>query len=334
MKETGRVRVVWKDGKCIRCTDKAPAPGQSAPKTAAPRQTAPRHTEARRPKSLNQNVKFGRNSKKSDTNMSIFVCLGLIVLLSIVIMCMVFPIFNMEMPGFAHEERVVQSESEELVTESVEPVIHSTPAVIEDPVPAINEGYAVCIDPGHGFYDPGTGNEALNVYEDEVVLRVGFKLREKLEERGVKVYMTHDTNEIPEGPNQKYILSLSKRNDFANSLSDVDFYISIHCNAFFEDENVKGARIYHMNDDEGGRAVSRAFANIYNPDSNFIVNEMSGMNSYQVIRNSDMPAVLVETGFVSNPDEAKAMLTDEWTDSMAEMLCESIMTCFKDGSIG
>ena len=61
---------------------------------------------------------------------------------------------------------------------------------------------------------------------------------------------------------------------------------------------------------------------------------MSGMNSYQVIRNSDMPAVLVETGFVSNPDEAKAMLTDEWTDSMAEMLCESIMTCFKDGSIG
>lgn len=334
MKETGRVRVVWKDGKCIRCTDQTPAPRKSAPKVAATRQPAPVQTRARRPQSANQNVKFGRNPKKPETNMSIFVCLGLIVLLSVVIMCMVFPIFNMEMPKFTKDDSARQSESEELTTESVKPIVHTTPAVIDDPKPAVNEGYVVCIDPGHGFYDPGTGNEKLNVYEDEVVLRVGFKLREKLEAQGVKVYMTHDTNEIPKGPNQKYILSLSKRNDFANSMSDVDFFISIHCNAFFEDESVKGARIYHMNDDEGGEAVSKAFANIYNPDSNFIVNEMSGMKSYQVIRNSDMPAVLVETGFVSNPDEAKAMLTDEWTDGMAEMLCESIMTCFKDGSIG
>ena len=197
-----------------------------------------------------------------------------------------------------------------------------------------NYEFAVCIDPGHGFDDPGTSNDELKVYEHEVVLAVGLKLRDKLENAGIKVYMTHDTNEAPLNAKDQYLFGLSKRNGFANSLSDVGFFISIHCDAYLEDTSVRGARVYHMQRDDVAGSIATKIADELKElgsDANIPVKAMKGMNSFVVLRDSDMPAVLVETGFVSNPEEATAMLTDKWQDDMAQALADAIIGAYENG---
>lgn len=55
---------------------------------------------------------------------------------------------------------------------------------------------------------------------------------------------------------------------------------------------------------------------------------MDSASAYRVIKGTNVTAVLVETGFVSNPDDAANMLTDEWRDKMAEGLFKGIDSYF------
>ena len=196
-------------------------------------------------------------------------------------------------------------------------------------------GHAVCIDPGHGFDDVGTSNPDLGIYEKDVVLAVGLKLREKLENEGVRVYMTHDTNTPPpeSNKNEMYLFGMKKRTSYANSLSDVSLYVSIHCDAFFDDTSVQGSRIFYMSDEPTSESVANAVAEaLVNAGSEKkpLIKPMTGMDSYQVIRTTDMAAILIETGFISNEDEAKRMMTDEWVDYMAGALADAIIKSLND----
>ncbi len=198
---------------------------------------------------------------------------------------------------------------------------------------------AVYIDPGHGFDDPGTHNDELGVIEKDVVLNVALALRDKLEACGITVFLTHDTNTPPEDAdrNKQYLFGMKKRNALANSNKDIGLFLSIHCNAYFEDESVHGPRLYYMKNDESAKALAEEISEALvdrGLEKAPITQEMSGMKSYQVLRDSDMPALLIETGFLSNEAEALAMLTEEWIERMADALNEAICDSFSNGALG
>lgn len=338
-----RPRVVWKNGKCIICPpNQTPAQNKRTNTVSTQKRTAaPAKASYSKPKSApktppkihtasgNDSVSIIDFFKGLKYKRSIITALLIIAVLSVTVAALVTTFSTREADNPAPNPNDTNINENDMNVEYVP---------LENNTVALNgEGFAVCIDPGHGYDDVGTSNDDLGVYEYEVVLNVGLKLRDKLEEAGIKVYMTHDTNERPPEAAEPYLFGMKKRNGLANSLSDVDLFISIHCDAYFEDPTVSGARVYHMSDDKGGEGVAAAISDSLaelDPDEEIHVKAMSGMNSYQVLRDSEMPAVLVETGFLSNPEEGAAMLTDEWTKNIADALADAIIKSFENGLIG
>lgn len=335
-----RPRVVWKGDKCV--IYKPEAQNNSLQNTTAPRQgsrekkSATTATVQRPVKQMARPVSAARTAQEKSPLLSDFLAglknkssflsaILVIAALSVIVAIAVTTLIPRNVDEVDSEAETETNEATQ--TEAQVPVTEN-----EVILPDSGE-YVVCIDPGHGFDDVGTSNDALGVYEHEVVLAVGLKLREKLEAAGVKVYMTHDTNENPANAPKPYLFGMTKRNGFANTISGVDLFISIHVDAYFEDARVHGPRVYHMDTDTAGGNVAENISlelDELAKDTEVQVKPMHGMNSYQVLRDSDMPAVLVETGFLSNESEAKAMLTDEWRDSMAQALADAIVTSFEN----
>ncbi len=340
MKETktnNRPRVEWKDGKMVTASTSNKARTTSVPARAAVKKKPAEATRTAKTAKSAKPVRQNHNREYSDENdildffislknkRHIVVAFFVILALSVTVAAVAASLADSETltpPVTGQEDKINSALPENNVV---------TPGNVDEG--HTGHGHAVCIDPGHGFGDEGTANPELGVYEKNVVLEVSLKLREKLEDKGIKVYMTRDTDTPPAGSPDPYLFGMKKRTSLANSFSDVALYISIHCDAYYEDTSVSGSRVFYMSDEPDSEKVANEIAIALEnagSDKKPIVKGMSGMNSYQVLRDTDMAAVLVETGFVSNEDEAKAMLTDEWVEYMAEGLAQAIEKSFED----
>ncbi len=327
-----RPRVEWKNGKCV-VIDPAKSMTRQSPKTAresvihSKEQKSGMQTKREQPSQTKTGfldflleMRFRR---------SVLVAILIIGVLSITVAAVLPAVFSDD----GEDVRKELTDST-LVSDEVEVKIVA-PKPSDEPL--VSENIAICIDPGHGFDDVGTSNIDLGIYEHDVNLAVGLALREKLEDAGIRIYMTHDTNEPPTDASRPYLFGMKKRNGLANSLSDVRLFISLHCDAYFEDTSVYGPRVYHMENDKGGTevayAISESLGELYS-DKSIYVNSMKGYDSYQVLRESDVPAVLLEMGFLSNPEEGTRMLSDEWVEEMSDAIARAICEAFEDGVIG
>lgn len=159
----------------------------------------------------------------------------------------------------------------------------------------------ICIDPGHGGYDPGA--VANGLLEKDLNLAVALGLKTLLEHAGIFVIMTRTTDVCPAGDTTNLTKDLQARCDIANQ-ANVDLFLSIHTNA----GGGKGAEAYVW---PGGTAASFA------PE---LVQELSpligihgepikdggpnGANLY-VIKYTGAPAILIELGFIDSTDAQK-----------------------------
>lgn len=153
----------------------------------------------------------------------------------------------------------------------------------------------ICVDPGHGGRDVGAVGPT-GLYERDVNLAISFYLREELLHSGAEVIMTRTSN--ADGP------SLQQRCDIANK-AKADLFISIHCDSA-KNVSAGGTTSYILA--KGGKAEQFA-----QKIQNNLVNEIKLQNrgvrtaQYYVLRNTLMPAVLVETAFISNPREEQLL---------------------------
>ncbi|WP_163580904.1 N-acetylmuramoyl-L-alanine amidase family protein [Gracilibacillus saliphilus] len=174
------------------------------------------------------------------------------------------------------------------------------------------EKYKVVIDPGHGGEDPGAIG-ASGSYEKDFTLSLAKKISILLEdEPKLEVHMTREEDVFLSAETRE-------RPKFANEL-DADLYISLHANTF-TDPSVSGTEsfYYHKN--------SKRLANIIHRH----VSETTGFRNrgvkkenYFVLKDTTMPAVLLEIGYITNPEEEQTMLTDDFQQSLAEAIKNGI----------
>jgi len=195
---------------------------------------------------------------------------------------------------------------------------------IVTPTPAPTEGekvYHIVIDPGHGGKDPGTVNKSLGLYEKTFNLSVSLKLKAELEKnKHIKVHLTRSGDTYPE---------LSERVAFAENIPGVgkkaDLFISIHANSFTKD-TVRGTETYYYRED------SKELAHSLHP---YIVKAVGLPDrnvrtaSYKVIRETTMPAVLLEVGYLSNSTDAKALFNDSVQAKFAKETAAGIFQYLK-----
>jgi len=176
----------------------------------------------------------------------------------------------------------------------------------------------VCIDPGHGGNDPGAiGPTGLK--EKDINLAVALKVGEKLKVNGLEVFFTR-ANDNPGFP-QDQQQNLAKRVSIAN-MAKVDLFVSVHCNSA-ENQQANGIETYCYKLGYNGEKLARAIqdemikaAGLYN----------RGVKTadFYVIKYTQMPAVLVEMAFISNPAEEKLLAVTDFQEKAATAIAKGI----------
>lgn len=156
----------------------------------------------------------------------------------------------------------------------------------------------IAIDAGHNCIGD-TGATGNGVQEDDVTLRVATKLAETLATMGI------DARSVNPPRNTSTVsLSLSRRVANANNMSAV-LYVSIHCNAF-SNPSAKGTEVYSFAGNQPGASlatkISRDIAKIYGTS-----NRGAKTANFQVLRDTNMTAILIELGFLTNKSDCAAI---------------------------
>ncbi|HSK10449.1 MAG TPA: N-acetylmuramoyl-L-alanine amidase, partial [Vicinamibacterales bacterium] len=213
----------------------------------------------------------------------------------------------------------------------------------------------VVIDAGHGGDEagaPGPGGTA----EKEITLAIARRLRAALEGRlGMRVLMTRDGDQA---------VSLDERAALANT-NKANLFVSIHANAS-QRPATRGAQVYYSSAGQTGEEARRAalagqwlptvggsrevelilwemaqvrhlgesaaFATLVEEElrTRLAVNERPVLQApFRVLAAANMPAVLVEVGFLSNPEEAAQLTTAKHQDAIVQALLQSIVR-FRD----
>jgi len=174
-----------------------------------------------------------------------------------------------------------------------------------------NERLVVVVDPGHGGGDPGAVGIG-GLQEKQVVLEISRQVATILQRQGIQAVMTrYDDREI----------DLQPRVDFAERIN-ASLFVSIHANAIsLSRPDVNGLETYYY--DTGGRLARTIHDNILRRTG--IPDRRVRRARFYVLRKTSMPAVLVETGFVTGADDAVRLSNPAYRSRMAEAIAEGIL---------
>ncbi|MGN0161016.1 MAG: N-acetylmuramoyl-L-alanine amidase [Lachnospiraceae bacterium] len=170
-------------------------------------------------------------------------------------------------------------------------------------LPKIEQPVTIMIDPGHGGHDPGTST--LNCVEKDITLQIARCLEMYLMDSGAQVILTRTEDTFID----KY-----DRAKLANE-NTVDLFISIHCN-YLDNFSISGVETYYFE----GATDSMSLANTIHKNvlENTGANDMHvRTNDFVVIRETRMPAILIETGYLSNQEEAIKLNNEEYQKKVA-----------------
>lgn len=187
----------------------------------------------------------------------------------------------------------------------------------------------VVIDPGHGGRDPGkTGIKGS--HEKDINLAIADKLKSYLEESGAKVVMTRTNEDDVDGIPDKFDKNgdMRARKEIING-SNADILISIHQNAFTQPQ-VRGAQVFYYNSSENAKILANCVQDKIkeHADPNN-TRQIKSTESYYVLKVSNMPGIIIECGFLTNPEEEALLNTEEYQDKMAWSIYAGIIDYFQ-----
>lgn len=179
-------------------------------------------------------------------------------------------------------------------------------------------GQIVLIDPGHGGIDPGACGSLF--FEKDIVLDVSLLLGQKLERLGAKVVYTRTSDEVDEKEESG---SSAYRSALIED-SKATIVVSIHCNDY-EDPHIKGAQVFW---NSASNELSGYLADLIQTEleaKTGTSREVSDEIVHFMLDNTQVPAVTVELGFLSNPEEEMLLGSSAYQDTLAQCICDAIL---------
>ncbi|MBR0277238.1 MAG: N-acetylmuramoyl-L-alanine amidase CwlD [Clostridia bacterium] len=196
----------------------------------------------------------------------------------------------------------------------------------EDTVPK-PDGKVIVIDPGHGGMDGGAVGSG-GTLEKDINLNVANYLKEIAESDGKKVIMTR-SEDVSLNTSDSSKVRTQKRSDLENRRTILNenkngIFISIHMNKFNQ-QNVKGAQTFYANNDQSrmlALSIQNALKNGIDKENKRIAKPAP--SDIYILKGCKSTAVIVECGFVSNPEEEKLLLESEYQKKLANCIYEGI----------
>ena len=172
----------------------------------------------------------------------------------------------------------------------------------------------IIIDPGHGGNDKGGSHQ--KIYEKHLALETSLRLKEFLRRRGYRVILTRDRDQF---------LSLQRRVDIANTYPEA-LFVSIHYNSY-SSAKVKGIETFYTS--SKSRNMARYIQKEILRKLPYSLHRRVRKADFFVTRYTRHPAVLVECGFISNPQERSAMKGAKYRQDIAEGIGKGLIRYHK-----
>ena len=196
-------------------------------------------------------------------------------------------------------------------------------------VPAVSEQIdrepdaTVILDPGHGGSDGGAVAvlDGTEIAEKDIDTAVSEMVKVLLERQNIEVLLTR-TEDVD--------MDLKERTRFANE-TGADLFVSLHCNTSEADSSVEGLECYYEVQGNKGKELADNIMNAAKASGNIKTRELRTEMMY-VVRFTDMPAALVEMGFMSNPEELKKLCRSSYQQILADAIAEGILDTLGLGS--
>lgn len=178
----------------------------------------------------------------------------------------------------------------------------------------------VMLDPGHGGKDPGAIGVG-SLREVDVILPIAKRVSELLNKQGIAVKMTR---------NSDYFVGLDERVIMSRE-AGATLFVSIHANSIDNRPDVHGLEVYHYNIGKSlADTVDTAVIDYVNKRGFSLPNRGVRSARFLVLRKSSIPAILVETGYLTSESESALLRRDDYQKVMAEGIAKGIIQYVKE----
>ena len=192
--------------------------------------------------------------------------------------------------------------------------------IIQTSVPA-SISTTIVLDAGHGGFDGGASAEDGTV-EKDINLHITQKVSAMLRLNGYDVIMSRDSDTGTED-NEQETIAKRKKSDLSNRLQLMKenrdaIFVSIHLNKFTTSA-ANGAQVFYTKNFPQAQllanCVQSSIKSMLQPENMRVVKQ--GTNSTYLLKNAEVPAVIVECGFLSNKQDLEKLKQDEYQSQMA-----------------
>ena len=238
--------------------------------------------------------------------------------------------------GYPHSVRVVLdlpsgvSYSKNVTVEAGNRQVRITITPSEDttPIPPVEidpDKYTIVVDPGHdgttlgAVYPDASGT---NIYEKDLTLAISLKLQETLEAAGYNVVMTRTGETAGD---------LYERSELANAVG-ADLFVSVHINASGTVPTFQGLYTYHHPSSSRSKTFAQMVQSAVCAATGAIDRGIASAD-FVVLRETNMAAVLVECGFMSNVEELERLKTDDYQWKLAQGITQGVTDYLNAGVI-
>ena len=194
--------------------------------------------------------------------------------------------------------------------------------------------YKIVLDAGHGGIDGGVVGKTTGVKESELNLSIVKKLEDYCVNAGFSVVLTRKTQAGLYG----LATSNLKRKDMQARKEIIlkerpDLVVSVHLNKFSLSSR-RGAQVFYREDNEQSKILAQSIQNSFNNMEEAPRQSSPLKGDYYLLNCSNYPSVIAECGFLSNPEDEKLLVTDDYQGKVAYAIFKGIVEYLSQNILG
>ncbi|WP_102349479.1 N-acetylmuramoyl-L-alanine amidase CwlD [Bacillus sp. Marseille-P3661] len=192
-------------------------------------------------------------------------------------------------------------------------------------------GQIIVLDPGHGAPDPGAGPKG--AFEKDIAFNISLTLRDYLQEAGALVILTReDDNDLADkdlkGYSRRKTQDLKRRAELINS-SDANLLVSIHLNSL-PSSKWRGAQTFYYPRFDENKQLAKSIQAEMERNLENTSRGVKVIDTVYILKQAKIPSVLVEAGFLSNPQERELLNTKSYQEKVAASIYQGILRHYSE----
>lgn len=188
------------------------------------------------------------------------------------------------------------------------------------------EGKIIVLDAGHGGVDEGARSG--KIIEKDLNLILTKKLEEELKKRGATIYQTRkEDKDLSTSKSNRKRTDLYNRAKYINNIAP-NMYISLHLNAS-PSPKWKGLQVFYTGNNKENKLIAETITN-YLKANIPNVREIKRDNTYYMYKYIKYPGILIEAGFISNPNDNYLLRQEKYQDKLITLIVNSIEEYYKN----